>query len=139
MAELKEIPPPEAWAILQAEPMAILVDVRSRMECDYVGHAPIAQHVPWAEPPDWKAIPGFADRVRALLAKKCAGRAVEDLPILAICRSGARSRAAGQALLAAGFENVYNVLEGFEGDRDTNKHRGVVNGWRFHGLPWEQS
>lgn len=138
MAALKEIRPPEAWAILQADTAAILIDVRSRMEFDYVGHAPIAQHVSWAEPPDWKVIPGFADRVRALLAKKSAGRA-EDLQILAICRSGARSRAAGQALLAAGFANVYNVLEGFEGDRDPNKHRGAINGWRFHGLPWEQS
>lgn len=138
MAMLKEIRPPEAWAIIQTEPTATLIDVRSRMEFDYVGHAPIAQHVPWAEPPDWKVIPGFVDRVRSQLAKKYSGR-VEELPILTICRSGARSRAAGQALLAAGFVNVYNIQEGFEGDRDSNKHRGVVNGWRFHGLPWEQS
>ena len=138
MPELKEIRPLEAWAILEADPAATLIDVRSRMEFDYVGHAPNANNISWAEPPDWKVIPGFADRVRALLSKQHDGP-VEEVPILAICRSGARSRSAGQVLLAAGFVNVYNVLEGFEGERDPDKHRGAINGWRFHGLPWEQS
>ena len=85
--ELKEIRPPEAWAILEADPKATLIDVRSRMEFDYVGHAPNAKHMPWAEPPDWKVIPGFVDRIRALLAKQHDGRVEE----LRTCGRGASS------------------------------------------------
>jgi hypothetical protein len=43
------------------------------------------------------------------------------------------------ALEAAGFSNVINVLDGFEGQLDDNYHRGTSGGWRFHGLPWFQS
>ena len=56
-----------------------------------------------------------------------------------LCRSGARSATAGEMLVNNGYTNVYNVLEGFEGDKDENGHRSTINGWRFHGLPWEQS
>jgi rhodanese-related sulfurtransferase len=60
-------------------------------------------------------------------------------PLLIICRSGRRSVDAGEALEAAGFSNVINVLDGFEGELDDNYHRGTLGGWRFHGLPWFQS
>ena len=59
-------------------------------------------------------------------------------PILLICRSGNRSETAGNALLEAGFEEVYNVQHGFEGELDERHHRNSVSGWRFDGLPWEQ-
>ena len=55
-----------------------------------------------------------------------------------ICRSGNRSVDAGIALEKHGFTAVYNVLGGFEGDLDDNRHRGTENGWRFDRLPWEQ-
>ena len=58
--------------------------------------------------------------------------------MILICRSGKRSVEAGEALEAAGFRRVYNVLHGFEGDLDESHHRGSRNGWRFEGLPWEQ-
>jgi rhodanese-related sulfurtransferase len=47
--------------------------------------------------------------------------------------------AAARALAAAGFTRLYNVAEGFEGDRDADSHRGALGGWRYHGLPWEQT
>ena len=59
-------------------------------------------------------------------------------PIVLICRSGNRSIEAGEALLNAGFTQVYNVLHGFEGELDETHHRNSVNGWRVEGLPWEQ-
>ncbi len=59
-------------------------------------------------------------------------------PVVVICRSGRRSVLAGQALEAAGFTDVYNVLHGFEGSLDDQDHRGLLNGWRFDRLPWEQ-
>jgi rhodanese-related sulfurtransferase len=59
--------------------------------------------------------------------------------VLLICRSGVRSREAGEALEAAGFATVINVSEGFEGALDEHHHRGTLGGWRFHGLPWHQN
>jgi rhodanese-related sulfurtransferase len=59
-------------------------------------------------------------------------------PVVLICRSGNRSLDAGRALEESGFSKVYNVLHGFEGELDTDHHRGASTGWRFEGLPWEQ-
>jgi rhodanese-related sulfurtransferase len=76
--------------------------------------------------------PDFADKVRA------AGVGEND-EVFLICRSGARSAAAANALTAAGFAHCYNVAQGFEGDRDAEGHRGSVGGWKAAGLPWAQS
>ncbi|MEX2353398.1 MAG: rhodanese-like domain-containing protein, partial [Gammaproteobacteria bacterium] len=118
----------------------ILVDVRSRTEFDYVGHAPVAINVPWQDAPSWEVNPEFVQMVREKLQSSGRGRTpAEEQTVLAICRSGARSMAAGLALKQAGFRNVLNVAEGFEGSLDAEKHRGNINGWRFHKLPWEQT
>ena len=137
---IKEVKPPEAWQMLRHEPQAVLLDVRSRVEFAYVGHPPGAINVPWKEPPDWVIDDNFVDKVRSALTGLYpqAGR-VEDLIILSLCRSGQRSRTAGEALQARGFNCVYNIAEGFEGDRDQYQHRNTINGWRVHQLPWEQS
>ena len=65
-------------------------------------------------------------------------RAPADAPVLFLCRSGARSHDAAIAATAAGYTQCYNVLEGFEGDRDAHGHRGALNGWQAAGLPWQQ-
>ena len=59
-------------------------------------------------------------------------------PIILICRSGKRSLEAGRKLIEAGFGEVFNVLEGFEGELDDDHHRSTLGGWRHAGLPWEQ-
>jgi len=59
--------------------------------------------------------------------------------VLFLCRSGGRSHDAAVAATAAGFGACYNVLQGFEGDRDPDAHRNTVGGWRAAGLPWSQS
>ena len=59
-------------------------------------------------------------------------------PVILICRSGKRSLEAGRVLVEAGFREVYNVLEGFEGELNEHHQRSTLGGWRFHGLPWEQ-
>ncbi len=135
---IKEITPPEAWAVLQTDTDAVLLDVRSRAEFEFVGHPVNAVHVPWQEAPHWQVDPGFVEKVRGALAADAKAVRPEAHTVLALCRSGARSLAAAQALTAAGFVNVANVAEGFEGDKDANNQRGKLNGWRFHGLPWEQ-
>lgn len=134
-----ELDPGEAWDLLRRQPDAVLLDVRSRVEFDYVGHPPGALHVPWQESPDWRVDPGFPDHVTAALQAARPGLDPEEIPVLALCRTGKRSGAAAEALAAAGYRQVYNIREGFEGERDAQKHRGTINGWRHRGLPWEQT
>ena len=134
-----ELNPKQAWEILRQRPDALLLDVRSRVEFDYVGHPLGAVHVPWQEYPDWRADPDFVAKVARSLETLRPGSAPDEVPLLAMCRSGKRSAAAARALEAAGYRHVYNIMEGFEGDRDAERHRGTINGWRFHGLPWEQT
>lgn len=130
---MQHLDPNAAYAFLQQTPEAVLVDCRTEIEHMYVGHPVGAEHVAWQEAPDWEIDPDFARKV---------GRLVKgDLsrPVLLICRSGNRSIFAGEALEAAGFQQVINVTEGFEGPLDDNFHRGTLGGWRLRGLPWQQS
>lgn len=137
---IEEITPLEAWDILHSGENAVVLDVRSTMEFQYVGHPVGAINVPLKEPPAWGTDPEFVDKVRRSLLEAYGDAGdVEDLTILSICRSGQRSLVAGELLAADGFKHVYNVLEGFEGIRDSDNHRNTINGWRVHGLPWEQS
>ena len=139
MTRVRQIAPKDAWKLMQENPKAILIDVRSSMEFLFVGHPTGAIHIPWIEAPDWTINPNFVTEVRKLMLG--GAEALEDAPappILLICRSGRRSLHAGEVLTEAGFSEVYNVEEGFEGDLDDNRHRSTQGGWRFHGLPWEQ-
>jgi len=137
---IKEISPQQAWEILEAEPQAILLDVRTSMEYEYVGHPLNALHIPWMDAPDWNIDTGFVDKVRqALLKTMGSDQELESIAILAICRSGKRSQAAAEELARQGFDNLYNIEDGFEGDLDNNKQRNTINGWRVADLPWEQS
>ena len=129
-----EVNPKQAWKMLQENPDAILLDVRSKVEFDYVGHPVGAVHVPIQETPDWQTDPDFADKVIDQL-----GEASKDTTVLTLCRSGKRSLLAAQLLEERGYKDTVNIAEGFEGDPDENRHRGNLNGWRFHGLPWEQT
>ncbi len=121
--------PRDAWALGEAG-QAVLVDVRSAEERHFVGHVPGSLHVAWATGTALTRNPRF---VKELDTK--AGRAK---PLLLLCRSGKRSALAAEAAAKAGLPDVFNVLEGFEGDQDGGQQRGHFNGWRFHGLPWVQ-
>ena len=121
--------PAEAHRLMQAG--ARLVDVRTRPELAYVGRIPGAAAVEWQTWPDSRPNPEFLHELAAIADK--------DEPVMFICRSGARSHAAAEAALQAGWREAYNVLEGFEGDKDSEQHRNTKNGWRKAGLPWTQS
>lgn len=136
--KIKDISPVEAWEMLQ-QSRAVLLDVRTKMEYDYVGHPIGAVHVPWKEFPDWETDPQFVAKVHAALSDRTPDENPEEIPIMTICRSGKRSLAAAEALARQGFREVYNIGEGFEGDLDEKKHRNNKSGWRFHNLPWEQT
>ncbi|MEQ8939045.1 MAG: rhodanese-like domain-containing protein [Gammaproteobacteria bacterium] len=137
---MKEVNPPEAYALLQQNDQAVLVDVRSTMEFEYVGHPPEALHVAIKEPPGWETRDEFVNELKSALQERFkTDVGLEQRPLLMMCRSGKRSELAANMAAEAGFTDVYNIMEGFEGDKDANGHRNTINGWRFHKLPWEQS
>ena len=123
--------------MLSENPQAMLIDIRSTMEFFYVGHPVGAVHVPWIDEPDWQTNPNFASAIIELLDSH-RPEVSKSIPLILICRSGARSRDAVQVLLDAGLHCVFYVADGFEGELDAQQHRGTLGGWRFHGLPWEQ-
>ena len=129
---MKHLTPRQTWQFLQDHSEALFVDVRMEIEYLYVGHPPGVVHVPWYEYPEMQVhAAAFVDAVR-----REGGLPVR--PVVLLCRSGKRTVEAGQALEAAGFVDVVNVLHGFEGDLDEHFQRGRLNGWRHDGLPWEQ-
>jgi rhodanese-related sulfurtransferase len=137
--EPKGLAPKQAWQLLQDDPRAILVDIRSSMEYLFVGHAKGSVHVPWIDEPDWMENPHFVTDIRKLLLGGAVCTTDEGCaPVILICRSGKRSLEAGKKLLENDFTRVFHVDEGFEGDLDDDHHRSSINGWRFQGLPWEQ-
>lgn len=122
--------PAEAFEILQSAPGVKLVDVRSRAELDWVGRVTNSVHIEWATYPGMKPNPHFLTQLEQQVDK--------ETLIIFMCRSGARSHHAAAAATLAGYSDCYNMLEGFEGNADGNKHRNTTGGWRAAGLPWEQ-
>ena len=131
-----------AWDELGRNPMATLVDVRTRAEWAYVGVPVLAEIgkqtalVEWDEFPTGQLVPDFAGRLKMELEKRSLGA---DAPLYFICRSGNRSRHAAIAATAAGYERCFNVEFGFEGRLGPEKHRGTAGSWKAEGLPWVQS
>ena len=122
--------PQEAFDLLRLAPGARLVDVRTRAEWDWVGRVPGAVEIEWNQYPGGVRNPHFLAELK---------RQVEPgVPVLFLCRSGARSDGAARLATEAGYGDCYNILEGFEGDKDANGHRGNIGGWRKAGLPWIQ-
>lgn len=122
--------PAEAHDVWRNASGAKLVDVRTRAEWDYVGRIPGAVEIEIVTYPGGRPNPGFMAELESKVDKTG--------PVLFICRSGGRSHNAAMLAAQAGY-TAYNVLEGFEGDRDAGGHRNTVGGWRVAGLPWSQS
>jgi rhodanese-related sulfurtransferase len=126
------VTPQEAYALLQQNPAVKLVDVRTNAERDWVGRAaiPNAQHVAI----EWNVYPGGTPNPRFLEQLAQAGS--KDDVLLFLCRSGVRSRHAAKLATENGYTNCFDILEGFEGDKDAQGHRKTVGGWCKAGLPW---
>jgi len=136
------VTPAEAYNLATSDPDTMILDVRSRYEWGFVGHpagnkagfgaelegkvANIAFNVISGE--DLVANQYFIEDVKKLLADK------PNMKLITMCRSGSRSKAAAEALEAAGIP-VSNMLEGFEGGKDADGYR-TVNGWKNNGLPY---
>jgi rhodanese-related sulfurtransferase len=129
-----DVTPAEAHARLKANPSAVLIDCRTQPEWAFVGVPAVERllRISWQVYPTMHVNADFVAEVeRKGIAK--------DTEILVICRSGARSASAAAELTRAGFTNAWNVAEGFEGNRDSEGHRGRLGGWKAAGLPWVQS
>lgn len=122
------ITPQLAWSWVQAGE-AVLVDVRTDAEREWVGFVPGSVALAWKQWPGMAINPDFDAGLRAAVAA--------DQKAVLLCRSGVRSIAAARRATELGLE-AYNILEGFEGDPDELAHRGRKGGWRYHGLPWRQ-
>ncbi len=134
---VENVTPTAAMQALREQPQAQLVDVRTDAEWTYVGVPDLSASgkrpvlIPWQVFPSMQVNQAFMDTLRR------AG-ATPDMALYFLCRSGARSTAAAQAALAAGFPHAYNIADGFEGPPDQDGHRGTVAGWKAEGLPWQQ-
>jgi len=123
--------PAEAHEIWRSAAGAKLVDVRTRAEWDYVGRIPGAVEIELLTYPANRPNPAFVAELE--------GKVDKTQPVLFICRRGGRSHNAAMLAMQAGYRAAYNVLEGFEGDKDEQGHRNTTGGWRAAGLPWTQS
>jgi len=129
----QDLSPRETYARLINRPDAILIDVRTEAEWDYVGWPAVDQlvNVAWQHYPEMTPNGEFVKEVEEIDPTK-------QKEIYLICRSGVRSAEAASALSRAGFTRCYNVAEGFEGDIDNDGHRSMIGGWKRAGLPWRQ-
>lgn len=131
----------EVWKTLQSQADSVLIDVRTRAEWTFVGVpdlSPIGKRlltIEWQTYPDSQFNQAFGAQLKAMLDQVGAGQHSE---LFFICRSGARSRMAAEAAMAAGFTKCRNVADGFEGPLDDERQRGKIAGWKAGGLPWMQ-
>ena len=123
--------PHEAYEVWREIPGAKLVDVRTSAEFEWVGRIPGAVEIEWITYPTGQPNPDFMKELEQHVPK--------DVPLMFICRSGMRSHHAAVMATKAGYAECYNVLEGFEGDKDPSGHRNSEAGWRHAGLPWVQN
>jgi rhodanese-related sulfurtransferase len=133
-----DIDPLAAWQLLRDHPDAELIDVRTAAEWAYVGVPDLSSlgkrpiFVSWLFFPTMSLNEQFVEQVMSAGVRS-------DAPLIFICRSGVRSRAAAIRMTEAGFPSCYNIGSGFEGDPDPDRHRGRLNGWKVEGLPWVQT
>ncbi|MFC7735557.1 rhodanese-like domain-containing protein [Roseomonas sp. GCM10028921] len=134
---VEDISAKDSYEALRSDPDAVLVDVRTDAEWNFVGIPDLAEAgkqpalVPWQLYPSMQVNGAFLEGLRRAGATPLS-------KIYFLCRSGARSLAAAQAAQAAGFPHSFNVADGFEGPVDAEGHRGTQAGWKASGLPWRQ-
>jgi rhodanese-related sulfurtransferase len=136
--------PEDAHRALTEDPGIVFIDVRSPIEVEFVGIAegtdanvPFAvktmKYNPEKNVYTWTRNKNFVADVDAILARE--GKTRDD-PVFIQCRSGGRSAKAARALIAAGYTQVYNLVEGFEGGKHPETRHRTVAGWRNADLPW---
>ena len=132
----------DAYALLESDASAVLIDVRTSAEWSYVGTPDIHSlgktplFLEWQSYPSMAVDADFAGCLAALMQSRGVSRGA---PLVFMCRSGARSRQAAIAMTAAGWGPCFNISDGFEGPLDGSRRRGGAGGWKAGGLPWTQT
>ena len=121
--------PAEAWELYKRGEIE-LVDTRTLAERDLIGYVPGSVAIEWYDYPAKKRNDHFLDELRKKSGAGSSGRVHQ-------CRSGVRSHHAAALATANGYRAAFNVLEGFEGDKNAHGQRRL-NGWQVAGLPWRQ-
>ena len=127
----------EAWSLLESDPNACLIDVRTMPEWVFVGVPDLAAiskksiGISWKVFPTMQVNPNFGSELQTAVPSK-------DSPLCFICKTGGRSLDAAIEATRMGYSHAFNIEHGFEGDKDSQEHRGLTNGWKATGLPWEQ-
>ncbi|MCC3861900.1 rhodanese-like domain-containing protein [Pseudemcibacter aquimaris] len=130
-----DVSPAQAWDLLSSDENTVLVDVRTLAEWKCVGEPDLSSlskntiYIEWVSFPDRAPNAHFMSQLMQAVPNK-------DATVLFLCRTGVRSIAAAIAATEMGYENSYNILEGFEGDADQKGHRGRITGWQGRDLPW---
>lgn len=132
-----DLTPAVAWDLIDQEGHAVLIDVRTQPEWQFVGLPDLGQFGRQAALIDWQIYPEMTINPEFIARLREAAPDV-DAPVLFLCRSGARSRAAAIAAAEAGYSKAYNISDGFEGGPNADQQRGKVGGWKAAGLPWRQ-
>ena len=129
-----------AWDVLESDPAAVLVDVRTEIEWTLIGKPdlqPIGKEPVYLQ---WVTMQGpnqsFVDELQAALAER---QVSMDAAIYFMCQSGGRSKIAAKQCTELGYSKAFNIAEGFEGDLDDQQHRNSISGWKVSGLPWRQT
>jgi rhodanese-related sulfurtransferase len=134
----------EAYEKWKADPEKVIVlDVRTPDECLFVGHPDMAWTVPIAtQTYAWDAVKQeFPMKLLSDFVARVSKVAKPDATILALCRSGGRSAIAANLLAQAGYQHVYNIVDGMEGDTVEDAQsvfagQRLKNGWKNSGCPW---
>jgi len=132
-----DVLPADAYKALQDDADAVLVDVRTEPEWQFVGLPDLSSIGKQAMLAQWQTFPGGVPNPNFAADCEAAGLR-KGQPVYFLCRSGVRSMHAATAMTELGFGPCYNVAQGFEGDKDGEGHRGNTGGWKVAGLPWQQ-
>jgi rhodanese-related sulfurtransferase len=132
-----DITPKEAWEILNNNPAAELVDVRTEAERHYVGTpdlGPVKKElyaIEWRQLPHMEKNANFTKELQAVLPDK-------NKTLIFLCRTGGRSQEAAICAIQLGYAEAYNISYGFDGELNSKQQRGKINGWKADNLPWKQ-
>lgn len=133
-----DVSPGQAYRYMQGHPNAVVVDVRTQPEWQFVGVPDLRaisrelHLISWKHYPQFNLNEKFSDQLMAVVPDKAA-------PIFFICRSGGRSQDAAMLATSLGYTYSFNIAGGFEGEPDPGGKRGTREGWKAASLPWMQT
>jgi rhodanese-related sulfurtransferase len=140
---VKETNPIDAFEALKNQSNAVLIDVRTFEEFNFVGTVNDLQFknkiilLPWQTMPNMTVNENFINNLENTLLKMF-GKIEKNINLFFLCKSGGRSMQAASYCINCGYQNCYNIISGFEGDLNDHHQRGKINGWKASNLPWGQ-